>query len=270
MARDIQQIYNEIIAQKNILLPELTDTRPQAVWNRFAYIFATITSTLEQVMDTYTADLINITNGAAYGSKDWIKRKCYEFQYSTTDPQVIAWNPLTYRYEYPSVNDTLKIITQASVQVAGANNVRVKLAKGQIGSLSPLDAAEQSAVISYFSTISPAGQFLTIISEAGDTVDLEFSIWFDGQIPNSTIQNEAQASVQDYLNNVAFDGVIYASKLVDAIQAGSSVINCVLENNGGFITNIGTSGAPQQWYNSVICYAGYAGTVNITFNLYPQ
>ena len=270
MARDINTIYQEIILQKNQVLPELTNNRPISVWNRFAFVFATITNTLEQLFDSYKADLENITNQAAYGSKDWLKKKAYEFQYSSSDPQVISWVPANYRYEYPNVNESLRIITQASVQVASGNQVLIKVAKGDVGSLIPLDPTEKASALAYFTTICPAGQYVELISEVGDTLDMALVIYFDGQIPSTLIQSQATQAITDYLQGVDFDGVIYAASIVDAVQSLTGIINVVLTDNGGTIANYNNGFTPTPWNNWVQLYSGYAGTINLTLSLIPQ
>jgi hypothetical protein len=270
MARSIQTIYQEIIIQKNAQLPELTDNRPTAVWNRFAYVFATVTNFLEQLFDTYYVELQNFTNQAAYGSKDWLKKKAYEFQYSTITPQVISWVPANYRYEYPVVDQTLRIITQASVQVASGNQVNIKIAKGDVGSLIPLDTQEKSSCLAYFNTICPAGQFVNIISEVGDTLDLSLVIYFDGQIPSSVIQTQATDAITNYLQGLNFDGVVYAASIVDAVQNLDGIINVILVGNGGSISNYNNGFTPTPWTTYIELYSGYAGTINLTLSLQNQ
>lgn len=270
MARDINTIYQEIIVQKNTNLPELTNNRPTSVWNRFAFIFATVTNTLEQLFDAYFVELQNLTNQAAYGSKDWLKRKALEFQFSTTNPQVISWVPANFRYEYPIVDDTLRIITQASVQVASGNQVLVKVAKGPVGSLAPLDATEKASCLSYFNTICPAGQFVDIISEVGDTIDLNLLIYYDGQIPDTLVTSNATTAITNYLQGVEFDGIVWAASIVDAVQSTDGIVNCTLAQNGGLISNYNNGFTPTQWTNYIVLYAGYCGTINLTINLSPQ
>lgn len=270
MARDINTIYQEIILQKNQVLPELTNNRPTSVWNRFAFVFATITNTLEQLFDSYQADLTNLTNQAAYGSKEWLKKKAYEFQYSSSDPQVISWVPANYRYEYPVVNESLRIITQASVQVASGNQVLIKVAKGDIGSLTPLDSVEKASALGYFNTICPAGQYVELISEVGDTLDLALVIYFDGQIPTTIINANATQAITDYLQGLSFDGVVYAASIVDAVQSTPGIINVVLVDNGGTISNYNNGFTPTSWNNWVQLYSGYAGTINLNISTIPQ
>lgn len=270
MARSIDEIYQGIITSKNTYLPDLTNNRPTSVWNRMAYVFAIATNLLEQLFDSYRADLTNLTNQAAYGSKDWLIKKAYEFQYSDTDPQVISWVPANYRYEYPAVIDGYKIITQASVQVASGNQVRVKVAKGSIGSLSPLSTDEYNATKSYFTTICPAGQYIDLVSVVGDTISMELDIYFEGQIPSSIIESQATNAITNYLNGVSFGGVVYAASVVDSVQSLSGIINVVLLNNGGTIENTLNGFIAQTWVNSVQLYAGYPGTINLTLNVYPQ
>jgi len=270
MARTIDEIYQGIIASKNTLLPDLTNNRPTSVWNRMAYVFAIATNLLEQLFDSYRVELTDLTNQAAYGSKDWLIGKAYDFQYSDTDPQVIAWVPANYRYEYPAEIDSYKIITQASVQVASGNQVRVKVAKGTVGSLSPLSTDEYNAAKSYFTTISPAGQYIDLVSVVGDTISMELDIYFEGQIPSALIQSQATNAITNYLNGVSFGGVVYAASVVDSVQTLNNIINVVLVNNGGTIQNTLNGFIAQTWTNSVQLYAGYPSTINLTLNVYPQ
>jgi hypothetical protein len=270
MARSIDQIYQSIIASKNTYLPQLTNNRPTSVWNRMAYIFAIATNLLEQLFDSYRVELTDLTNQSAYGSKDWLIRKAYEFQYSGTDPQVISWVPARYRYEYASIIEAYKIITHASVQVVTGNQVRVKVAKGAVGSLGPLTTDEYNATKSYFNTICPAGQYIDLVSVVGDTISMTLDIYSEGQIPSSLIESQSRSAISNYLNGVSFDGIVYAASVVDAVQSLEGIINVVLVNNGGTIQNTLNGFIAQNWTNSVQLYAGYSGTINLTLNVYPQ
>lgn len=270
MARSIQEIYQGIINSKNTYLPEITNNRPTGVWSRMAYIFAIATNLLEQLFDQYQTDLIDLTNQAAYGSKDWLIRKAYEFQFSSNDPQIIAWVPANYRYEYPQIVDSYKIVTQASVQVITGNQVRVKVAKGQIGSLSKLDLNEYAALQSYFTTICPAGQYIDLVSQDGDIISMTLDIYFEGQYSQSYINSVVTEAVTNYLNGVNFGGVVYAASVVDAVQSVGGIINCVLLNNGGTYASAVDGYITTSWTTSVSLYAGYPGTINLTLNLFPQ
>jgi len=270
MARSIQEIYQGIIDSKNTYLPEITNNRPTGVWSRMAYIFAIATNLLEQLFDTYRTELIDITNQAAYGSKDWLIRKAYEFQYSQNDPQVISWVPARYRYEYPSINETYKIVSQASVQIVSGNQVRVKVAKGEIGTLSKLDSSEYAALLSYFTTICPAGQYIDLVSVDGDIINMELSVYFQGQYPQSLIETLVTEAITNYLNGVAFGGVVYAASVVDAVQNVGGIINCILVGNGGSYASVVDGYIDTPWNTSVSLYAGYPGTINLTLNLFPQ
>lgn len=270
MARSINEIYQGMIASKDIYLPEVTNNRPTGVWSRMAYIFAIATNLLEQLFDAYQTELIDITNQAAYGSKDWLKRKSYDFQFNTNDPQIISWNPTTYRYEYPQVIDSYKIVTQASVQIVSGNQVRVKVAKGQIGSLSKLDSNEYSALQSYFSTICPAGQYIDLVSVDGDIIGLELDIYYEGQYAQNFINDQVTNAVTNYLNGVEFGGIVYAASIVDAVQSVPGIINCILVTNGGTFASAVDGFIEQNWNTSVSLYAGYPATINLTLNIFPQ
>ena len=270
MARSIDEIYQGIIQSKNTYLPEITNNRPAGVWSRMAYIFAIATNFVEQLFDSYRTELLDITNQAAYGSRDWLIRKAYDFQFNANDPQIISWVPARFRYEYPNIVDSYKIVTQASVQVASGNQVRVKVAKGQIGSLSKLSANEYAALQSYYSTICPAGQFIDLVSVDGDIIDMTLDVYFEGQYAQSFINNVVTQAVTNYLNGIAFDGIVYAASVVDAVQSVGGIINCVLVGNGGTVASAVDGYIVTPWTNSVILYAGYPSSINLTLNLYPQ
>lgn len=270
MARTIQEIYQGMIASKNQLLPQITNNRPTGVWNRMAYIFAIATNLLEQLFDQYKIELSEIAEQVAYGSKQWLIKSAYEFQFSTTDTQIITWNPSTYKYEYPSIIDSYKIVTQASVQIVTGNQVRVKVAKGVIGQLEKLSNDEYSALVSYFNTICPAGQYIDLVSVDGDIVNMSLDVYFDGQIANTTMQSNVEDAITEYLNGISFGGTIYAASVVDAVQNIQGIINCILINNGGFYASANNNFTFIPWVSAVTLYAGYPSTINLTINLFPQ
>jgi len=262
MARSITDIYNSILAEKQKYnLP--TNNRPTSIWNRFAYIFAVATNSLEQNFDVFKSELTEISNQSSYGSKNWLRNNILDFQYDATTPQVVSFDTNTYKFGYATVDTTKRIITQCSIRTSSNRSVVAKVAKGD--PLTFLSNLEKTALNDYLNTICPAGQNVNILSVEGDHLQINIIVKYRGQYVGSNIETQVTNSINNYLNNINFDGILYVS---DIIEAGKSIEGVVDVVNDAIIINDITSNYTQD--KTVIdqteLYAGYASqiTINIT------
>ena len=140
MARSVTTIQAQIIAQiasdpnlvytddQNIVRNITYNTSHRALWRAWTYVIAVCIAILEQLMDVYLASIETLVSQSAAASQLWIQAKMFQFQYDATSPQVIQL--INTIPQYPIVDATKRIITACAVSVDLANNVNVKVAKG--------------------------------------------------------------------------------------------------------------------------------------------
>jgi hypothetical protein len=237
MARTINEIENEIINVKNKFtsLNSLNSTSTAAVWRNLVRVVANSIHTLESLIDVFREDIVELSGRAIPGTERWFVGKALEFQYDEVIPQILQ---VEDKITFQTVDESLRIITKASCNTifndtTNRSQVLVKLAKGDVSELEPLDDNELSASKSYFEKIKMAGQNLNIISLPPDKIKIEAIIYVDGQFIKTSVRDNVKNSIESYLKSTEFNGTIFFQKIVDAIQSVEGVRDVVIQRMEG-------------------------------------
>lgn len=227
MSRTIPQIQAEMDAQQ-ALQPDLTtlDSPSQsAIYTLWKYIMAYSIYVMENLWDIFKVELQTIADNAPVGTVQWVRKKVFDFQYSSTNPQIVQL--VDFVPQYNPIDDTLKIITRCSVRTLPTKVVSVKVAKSEPPqALAPL---ELSSLTGYLDTIGFAGVQYNTISLAPDQLYLNADIFYDGQY-SAIIEDNVIAAIENYLINLPFDGNVLVSEIENAIQAVAGVRDIVIRN----------------------------------------
>ena len=216
MARSISLIQQSIIDQKNSYteLSGLTSTSQVSYWRLWTFIQAVSINLLEQIVDIFKTDIESSIINKVAGTKEWIINNSKLFQYSSTVPQIITIDPITYALSYPTLNTNLQIISQVSVSVASNNNVIIKVAKNTPPEF--LNSTELNAFQSYMNNIMPAGIYTTTESYSPDQIIISATTFYDGAY-SVTIQQSVKDTINNYLYSLPFGGRFVVSELESAI-----------------------------------------------------
>lgn len=241
MARDTTTIYTQIDeaikSDVNLYDPAnpdpkkrgLISTSKVAIWKLWAWIVATSQNILEQLIDAYIVEIEAVVDRAPAGTPKWIQDKIFKFQFSPTDPQIIQLNTTTFEVFYPTTNETLRIVTQASVGTLPNKSVSVKVAKGGT-SPTPLDSTEKAALYSYLDFINFSGVYFVLVSTDADLIYIGTDVYYNGQY-SGVIQGNVEDAINAFLSDSninKFNYTMHLTKLQDAIQAVPGVTDIVL------------------------------------------
>ena len=159
------------------------------------------------------------------GTARWYYEQCLLFQYG---------DGLSYidgKYQYYPVNDANRIIELAAC-VEVADQVQLKVAKLDGGGLPvPLSADEIAAFEAYVDDIKFAGTNTLVISEDADLLHAVYTILYDplmlasdGSLLSDPATFPVEDAIEEYIQNMPFNGTFFASKFEDAIQGAQGVI----------------------------------------------
>lgn len=267
MARTTQEIWNKLIENKSSVgLPE--NNSPMSFINRLLYVFALSINQYEILLDNFRDEIIDISNTASYGSYNWIRKKAFEFQYSTTNPQVVSFDPVSFKTGYPSIQPDLRIVSACSVKLTPSRQTLIKVAKGTNPSLTPLDGEELRAINSYFDTISPAGQNTSVVSFEGDDLELNITLYYNAQASTSVLTNNVETSIREYLYSEEFDGLLVINKIIDSIQIVPDVINGIITY--AYIDNVNNRGNGTTFTVETELFSGYIRNITFNFTYVPR
>jgi hypothetical protein len=239
MARSINTIVSLLDAEQanQTALSGLNSPSNSAIYTLWKYIVATQMYLQETLWDIFKADLETQIDSAPVGSEQWLQKKVFEFQYSSTNPQVTAL--VDDVPTYPVVDETLRIISRCSIKTTALNTVEIKVAKSEPPVV--LSNTELSAFDSYVTStgdstiagagvgIGAAGIYYSINSFTSDKLWIDADITYLGQY-SSVIKENVETSINNYLANIPFDGNFKVLSLVDAIQQVEGVTDILINN----------------------------------------
>lgn len=246
MARSITEIYDSIIAEKQSmaslnalqpsidssqnLLSDLTSSSKVAIWRLWAFVTAVAINVFEIILDQHTAAIELRATQIPTGTAIWHHEQSLLFQFGDT----LTWNGL--QFIYPVITPANQIVKLASVVDQGFQ-VRVKAAKLSGGLPVPLLAPELSSFQGYWGQKRFAGTAMLITSSVGDDLKVDYFIKYDALILDATgalLSNPAIFPVEDsielYIRNLPFDGVLSLMAMTDAIQQADGVLDVTLND----------------------------------------
>jgi len=232
MARQISEIYADITTQLTAefstagIVIDPTKWSKRNVLRLVCYVVATAMAVWEQLADVSIAEMSAIRDSTAASTKKWLQYKMFQFQYSATDPQnlqIINGVP-----SYPSINPALQIVNGCSVTTTSANNVLIKVAKGN--PLTAFTTSEVSAAQGYINQIGTAGINYIVLSNPSDKLIVIADVYYNGTY-SAVIQQAVIDALNTFLTTLAqekFDGFLYALDIERTIRNVEGVNDVVI------------------------------------------
>ncbi len=244
MARQITEIYNEMVLEKQsqiqlnalqpaidnsqTLLNDLTSTSKVAVWRLIFFVVAVGIWSLEKIFDQHVAWIEQRAKEIQVGGLEWYRTQVLNFQYG----DALEW--INDKYQYAIINPANKIVKLCAVNEFN-NKVLIKCAKLDGSSLAEeLSEDEILSLGNYLKQVKFAGVQILIISRPADLLKISFRVYYNPLVMNSSgelILTPGTKPVEDtinlYLKNLPFNGVMSITELTDLIQNTKGVVNPV-------------------------------------------
>lgn len=222
MARTREEIQAAIIADKEantVLNSNLTSTSLAAVWLAWTYVVSVAVWTLEKLFDTHKAEVAALIAAAKPHTVKWYVTMAKKYQHGDTLPYD------SDVYDPVSIDPAVLIIAQAAA-VEFYNLLRIKVAKASGGTLAALSSPELAAFSAYMHRIKDAGVRLQLTSGDPDDLKLELTVYYDplilsatGERLDGTATTPVKDAINNYLENMPFNGLFVLNKLIAAIEA---------------------------------------------------
>ena len=249
MARTIQQIYDSIIFEKESnpalaalsptagenatnLLSDLTSNSRVAIWRLLFWITSTAIWALENIFDLFRAEILALSETLVTGTARWYWAKSFEYQHG----DVLIWDPVNSRFDYATTNTAIQIIKRAAV-IDQPGLLTIKVAKLSGGLPVPLSGPELVSFTYYVNLIKFAGTNINVVSLPADYLKLFLSVVVDPLIIDNSGESISVPGVfpvidaiNNYIQQLPFDGTLNLTQLTDAIQKVPGVINPVIDS----------------------------------------
>ena len=127
--------------------------------------------------------------------------------------------------EYDTADMTDEEITAAQVvkhavadESDDASLLTIKVAGEKGGRRCPLDAQTESQLKAYIAEIKDAGVRTALVNIAPDRFNCELDIYFDPMLLASAVESTCREAIQNYIENLPFNGEYTNMALVDRLQ----------------------------------------------------
>lgn len=186
------------------------------------YIFAVAAWVLESMFDSYSAEVDARIEEIIPHRPKWYRDRVLDFM---KDRTLI---PDTDRYDTTDMTEdaiaTAQVVRHAvATESADASLLTIKVAGEQGGRRCKLDAETESQLLAYISQIKDAGVRTALVNIDPDRFSCEADIYFDPLLLAANVEAACREAIQNYVENLPFNGEYTNMALVDALQTVEGV-----------------------------------------------
>lgn len=234
MARILSEIYAEAKDSRNqyLELTEFENSSKMSILDAFTWVTSACIWTFENVMDVFKVDLAKDLQNRINGTPAYFANALLKYQ----SGDELAMNEEGTAFSYPNIDPTKRIITKVAYfeeEESGFHDklVRFKIATGEPGSYTRIDEDELIAVRAYLNQILFAGQHAEVVSRIGDVLIPRVVVYYDGAVTEDELYQEIEKALNEFIANIAFNGVVYAQKVIDSIQSVEHVTDVAVSSD---------------------------------------
>ena len=234
MARSINEIYKEIVAEKDkrLELSEYKSDSKVSVINGIAWFVSAAIYSFETIMDTFIIDINDIIKDRINGTPSYYVNAALKYQHG--DKLKIKDDGLGFGYE--KTDETKRIITQASYQESSNpqsldTKLILKVATGTNGKLSPLTEDQLTQVTAYINQIKFAGTYIEVVSRKGDIIIPRLTVFYDGSVMEEAMRSALDDALNKFIMETKFNSAIYVSSIVSCLIAVEHVTDVYMDVN---------------------------------------
>ena len=181
------------------------------------YIFACAAFVLERLFDSYRKEVDDRIEAIIPHRPKWYRDRVLAFM---KDRTLI---PDTDEYDTADMTDeeitAARVVKHAVADESDdASLLTIKVAGEQGGHRCPLDAETESQLKAYIAEIKDAGVRTALVNIAPDRFNCELDIYFDPMLLASAVESTCREAIQNYIENLPFNGEYTNMALVDQLQ----------------------------------------------------
>lgn len=220
---------------------------------------------LQSLMDAQKTELNDLVSAQKAHTSRWYRQMVLKFMKDMLLVPDKDYYDTTGMSE-AQIRDAKVLKYSAVVSTANSSEITIKIAGETNGAKAPLDEPTETQVTAYLAQVKDAGVRIRLVNELPEQLYFSAKIWYDALLTPSAIDSAVRSAVQNYINNLPFNGEYTNMALVDAIQqvAGVEVVELdwaqAYNSLGVLITDIAARYTP---------YSGYFNIGTVTLDLQP-
>ena len=243
MCRTLSEIYNSAVEKRDeyLELHEINNSSKMSLLNAMTWTVSAAVWTVENVMDVFMVDIASALNNRVNGTSTYYSNALLKYQ--AGDYLTVSEDGTSFSYSI--VDESKRIITKVAYheeysEYSKDNKLVLKVAKGEAGDLSQIEADDLVGIQDYINNIKFAGTNIEVVSYKGDILIPKITVYHDGAVTLSQVYTNIEDALNQYIQNLEFDSKVYVTKLIDAIQAADNVIDVYIDptlNQGFYIAS---------------------------------
>jgi len=221
-----------------------------SIENLLLYIVAYCAYVIERLMDATTDEIEQRIQEQLPGTTLWYAQKMKDFRlYFTLD----EWgNPIEENHTEAEIKDAAIIKHAVAIDDQTTGYLLLKVAGDNNGKRCSLKDYE-SYIQEYIMRIKYAGVKSKLIDEEGDIFGCNIEIWYDPLKKWNEVAANCKEAIQNYIENLPFNGEFSIMALTDNLQAVAGVKLVQVRTCYGIDAN----GIEMQILDKATPYAGY-------------
>lgn len=205
------------------------------------WVVASVIALKETLLDEWKESVKKVAEDTHYGTSAWWKKAAFDYEVGK-DLVVVDG-----KVGYATIDESKRIITAASVTELG-RVIKIKVAKGEVGNLSPLSAEELQSFNGYLNAIKPLGLIVSASSESANNVIVNGVLTYEGEYLKSDIEERVNEAINGYLKNLEFGGIFYIGRMVSEILKVDGVVNADIDSVMIDNVNVDGKASPSSGY----------------------
>ena len=235
MARTLTEIYTvaKQCRDKYLELTEFQNDSKMSILDAFTWVTSSCIWAFENILDVFKVDLAKDLQNRVNGTPAYFANALLKYQ--SGDDLVVSEDGASF--SYATIDESKRIISKVSYSEVVEDGYHDKLAiykiaTGEPGAYARIEEDELLAIRAYLGKILFAGQHAMVVSRNGDVLIPRVTVYHDGAISEDELYTNIENSLNDFIANMSFDGMLYAQKIIDCIQNAEHVTDVEVDRTG--------------------------------------
>lgn len=197
------------------------------------YIVAAAMYVLESIFEQFKSDIDAKVESSIVASIPWYHQMCLNYQYGDE----LVFDPATQTFRYATIDPEKQVVKFAACRDRGGGVVIYVSGADGDGRPEKLSADVLTSFTSYLSKVKPAGIIVEAFSYAPDEIRAALTVQYDPMLlnPDGTLISQpdvrpVEEVINTYLQNIVYGGVVNKTRLVDAVQSATGVLDVSLNS----------------------------------------
>ena len=232
MARSLTEIYNEAktCRERYLELNECNNDSKMSIMDAFTWVTSACIWSFETILDVFKTDIVNDLQKRTLGTPTYYANALLKYQHGDS----LVPNEEGTSFAYSTINEDKRVIKKVSYSEEAEEGfydkrLVLKVAKGSPGQYNKLDVLELNGARAYIRQISFAGTHATVVSRNGDVLIPKLTVYYSSSADLDKVRADIESALNEFVAGLDFNGVVYAQKVIDAIQTVQNVTDVYID-----------------------------------------